>query len=361
MSEEIEEGMMDTRSALEDAFTQAEEKESGFEEGIVDDSLVADPESAESAESATNDEKPEKPGLKAESGQKEPEKGAKTDLEPDKAAPEGKAGPKAPAGWTPAAREHWDKLPEPVKAQVAKREKEAQQAMDNSSTARRAAQSLNQVLQPHQEGLRAAGHTDPFKLIGGLLQIESSLRVGNPTQKAETLVHLFNQYGVDLQALDTALSGQEVQASPNAEMERMIQERMAPVNQFLQQQQQQQEQYYQNERQNAATSLQEFSGEAEFLQDVRNDMADLLDMASKQNRAMSLQEAYTKACAIHPEISNVLAERARQQAVMGTQDTLQQKREASVSITGSQGGTGGKAGPQSLHDTIADAWDTQTG
>ena len=53
----------------------------------------------------------------------------------------------------------------------------------------------------------------------------------------------------------------------------------------------------------------------EFYNDVRSDMADLLDMAANRGRQMSMQDAYNTACAAHPQISKVMAGRQAQQSV----------------------------------------------
>jgi transcriptional/translational regulatory protein YebC/TACO1 len=73
-----------------------------------------------------------------------------------------------------------------------------------------------------------------------------------------------------------------------------------------------------------------------------------------------LEEAYQKACAVHPEISKVMAQRNEQQKLMQGSNIAKAKKHAAVSVVGRQGGSA----PQtslSLRDSIAAAWDSQMG
>jgi hypothetical protein len=269
---------------------------------------------------------------------------------------------KAPASWSPNAREAWGKVPAAAQAQIAKRENEVNQVLQQSSEARKAAQSLNSVLAPHREGLQAAGYNDPFQAISTLFQTESGLRTGSNHDRAQNIANLISHYGVDIATLDGILSGQQQQQSnPNTQLEDMLDQRMAPFNQYMAQQQQQQQYGMLQQQEDANQQVIQFSADKEFIADVRDDMADLMDMAGKRGISMSLDQAYDKACAIHPDVSSVMQQRQKQQSIMGTHQNAVQKKAASVSLTGTQGGAGGLDTSMSLRDTIADAWNGQTG
>jgi hypothetical protein len=88
----------------------------------------------------------------------------------------------------------------------------------------------------------------------------------------------------------------------------------------------------------------------EFYRDVAGDMADILDMASKRNLNMSLHDAYTRACQLHPEVSKILMGR--------TSAPTQKQRRAASSISGSPGGSGDDSlQSDSVRDAIERAWD----
>jgi hypothetical protein len=170
------------------------------------------------------------------------------------------------------------------------------------------------------------------------------------------VAHLIKGYGVDIGILDSLLAGENVQAGPTSDIERLIEQRLAPVNQFLQQQQAWTQQQQHAQQQQIAQTVNEFSTGAEFIEDVRLDMVDLLDMAAARGQTLTLEQAYAKACTIHPEVSKVMAERQRQQSIMGTQNALNHKKNAAVSITGNQRGSTVN-NSASLRDQLAAAWD----
>jgi hypothetical protein len=88
----------------------------------------------------------------------------------------------------------------------------------------------------------------------------------------------------------------------------------------------------------------------EFYNDVRSDMADLLDLANNRGQDMTLQQAYDKACAMHPQISQIMASRA-------ARNNAQDKRRAAASISGSPGGPGEAAEPTSTRAALEAAWE----
>jgi hypothetical protein len=348
--------MDELREAFDAAWDQSEkeateerEVESNVEGQREDEQLELD---AGGGETGTD-----QPAAAEETGQQQEESTPSEDKAPVIAEKS-----KAPASWSPQNREAWGKIPSAAQAQITKREQQVNQVLQDSSTARKGMDQLNQVLAPHREGLIAAGVPDPFQMIGSLLATESTMRIGSQQQKAEAAASLIKQYGIDIRTLDSVLTGQQPQQNPNGDLEAIIEQRMAPVNQFLQQQQFAQQQSQLHNEQNAAHSVTEFSNSAEFINDVRMDMADLLDMAAQRGQELSLEDAYKKACAIHPEVSKVLAERDNQARIMGTQNDVAAKRAAaSASITGRPAGQAAGNAGMSLRDSIADAWDSQQG
>lgn len=361
--------MTELREALEEAW------DDDLEEAVAE--VVPDSGEAEAAETdgegateetegepTTEGEKHEKIDGESEAptvqddGGNSPE--AKGEKEP--AAEESAEAPatKPPSSWTPKAREGWGKIPAEAQAQINKRESEINNVLQQSAGSRRAVDSLNNVLAPHKQALIAEGIQDPFQAIGELLNTRAALTRGTPAEKATNMANLIKQFGVDINMLDDALVGTAPQNPPaNAQMEAMLTERMAPMNQFLQQQQEQQQQQQYQQQQDANTSVEAFQQNAEFMQDVRNDMADMMDMAAARGQQMTLQQAYDKACAINPEISAIMAERATKQQLMGGQAAVRKKQLAASSITGRQSGTGGGGGGMSMRDTISAAFDEQ--
>jgi hypothetical protein len=100
-------------------------------------------------------------------------------------------------------------------------------------------------------------------------------------------------------------------------------------------------QLQQNAQQHDDTTYEElaaFGASHEFFDDVRNDMADLLETG----KAADLESAYTKACRLNDNVYERLQERTRQEA---SRTTIQQKKQAAekaksaaVSVKGSPAG-----------------------
>ncbi len=339
------------------------------EDEVVETSLREDMEAAMS-EVEDNDEQPsedenveETPTLEKEEAQK-PENGntppgaAAEDSPTDK--PD-ESGVKAPQSWSPKLREDFGKLPANVQAQINKRETEMTTFLNEGAESRKFGDRMNQTLQPFQAVMSAHGTNDPIQAVQGLMETATTLQLGTPQQKAEKLASMVQHYGIDIQALDNALSGQPQVSTEQSQLEKMLEQKLAPMQQFMSSVQQNQQSSQQQVQQNAQTEVGTFEQTAEFIGDVRNDMADLLDMAAKRGQEMSLQQAYDKACAINPDISAVLAQRANDEKIKGAQQTNQNKRYAASSIRGNQSGNQAPAEPNTLQGAIEQAWDDSMG
>ena len=254
---------------------------------------------------------------------------------------------KPPLGWAADAREEWGKIPAAAQAQIAKREKEMAQAMAHTAEAKRAYSELEQIGQTYGSVMAAEGARTPMEAINGLMQTVSQLRLGSPEQKAQKMAQLISHYGVDIGALDSVLSGEPVQAPEVSQFEQVLDQRLAPVNEMMNNLAGMQQQKQQQSSQAIQQELDNFAKGAEFLNDVRMDMADILDLAKQRGQEMGLQEAYDRACMFNPTVSKVIE--ARKQA-----STLQ-KRAASSSVVGS-GGSVKPTKDMSIADQIREAW-----
>jgi len=274
---------------------------------------------------------------------------------------EGEATPSginAPIGFSPESREKWADVPDVVKAEIQRREAEITEAMANTGEYRRTHTALEGLAQSYAPILAAEGVDTPMQAIEGLFRTVAELRVGSPQQVATKMAQMIGHYGVDITMLDQALSGQPVQTEEMTAMERMLDSRLAPIQNYMQSQGATQAQQTQASQQAVNTELQEFAKSAEFLNDVRNDMADLIDLASKQGRKMDFKEAYDKSCAMHPTISKILSERTTNETLKNNGEKVADKRNASSSLA-SSGGTGkvkSKA-DMSLREGLEDLWD----
>ena len=264
---------------------------------------------------------------------------------------------KAPINWSPQQREEWSKIPRHLQEKIISREKEMDQAVAGTAEARKTHDYISQLHQQYAPILAAEGVNNPLEAVGNLFQQVSTLRLGSPVQKAQLVAQIINQYGVDIKTLDDFLVGETPQNSPQSEITRLMDQKLEPFNQVMSHLANLQQQGQAEKNAAAKNDVLEFSKTAEFFNDVRNDMADLVDMAAARGQTLTLQDAYQKACALNPEISRLMQERQQQQAIMGGNRNIQHKRIAASSLSGRQVGAGGGDAAVSLRDQIAQAWD----
>lgn len=249
-------------------------------------------------------------------------------------------GERAPASWRPDVREHWGQLPEPVRAEIHRREVEVQRTLQESAEARKNYDAVMRTVAPYEAFIRAEG-SNPIQAIDNLMATAAKLRTGTAPELASMVAGIVNQFGVGrfgngfIQALDSALAGQAPVVDPQqAAMEQVLNQRLAPVQQMLTQFQQAQEAQQQRVAQEAQSEVERFLERAEFGNDVREEMADLMETASRRGQNLSLADAYKKACLMNDRVLSVI--RARQQAKGAQQQTqaAQKARSAAVSVSG---------------------------
>lgn len=271
----------------------------------------------------------------------------------------------APLSWQPKEREQWSKVPRPLQERIKARELEIEQTIAYTKDARAVHEHFGKLAQSYAPVLAAEGIQHPLQAVEGLFSTVAKLRMGTPHQKAEEITRIIQQYGVDIPTLDNVLSGtpigqgQPAQGQPNAQLEQLLDQRLAPVNQFMEAIDKLQNQQQSQGRQQAQESVKEFAAQAEFLADVREDMADIIDLAAKRGVTLTLEQAYDRACAAHPQISEILQKRANDKLIIEGKQTLEQKQQAASSLSGRQSGSGGANAPTSLRDQLSQAWDEQ--
>lgn len=248
-------------------------------------------------------------------------------------------GEKAPASWRPDVREHWGALPEPVRAEIARRETEVQRTLQETAEARKTAESINQVIQPYMPFIKAEG-SNPLQAIDNLMATAARLRTANGPELATLVAGIVKQFGVGrfgsqwINQLDSALAGEAVVDPQVSAVDQIVQQRLAPVQQMLTQFQQMQAQQQARVQQEAVSEVQRFLEQAEFGNDVREDMADILEVANRRGQNISLAEAYKKACMMNERVVSVMMQRVKTREAQGQTQAAQKARAAAVSVSG---------------------------
>lgn len=350
------------REQLEAAFDGADDEEEQEETG----GSPAEPEEpvgvAETGEEAEGEAIIEdQPGAEAEPG------GEGAEPLPIEAAPVGDAEPiggdqTAPVSWTPAAREFWGAIPPEAKAEIVKREGDIARGLQQASGHKRVADEYFRTVAPFQSFIQAAG-SSPSQAITELMTTAAQLTQGSPQKKAEVVKNIIAEYGVDITMLDTMLAGETPSEDPNAPLLSAIDERLAPINDFMGTVQQGRQEQAHEVNQEASTELGTFQeSHSEFYEDLREDMADLMEMATNRGRTMSLEQAYTHAANAHPEIGPILKQRVAAEAGKLDPASAAAKRNAASSIRGSaNSGDSLQADPNDMRATMTELWDDAAG
>ena len=343
MSDENTESL---RDALESSFEAATETVEQVESAPVE------PAATESYEKP----KAEEPKAEEPVKEVEPEKTEKV-AKKDGITPGPKAGqPKeerAPQAWKPEAREHWKDIPEAARREILRTEQTIQQTLRETVEERRLAQAVKDTIRPFEHFIKAEG-SNPVQAIDNLLTTAARLRTGNVNEVAQMVSQMVAQFGTGrfgnsfIQALDSTLAGQAPQQQVDPYVAQM-QQRLNQMESYFQNQQQQTQ--YQTD--NAAqTEIAQFQGEAEFLEDVRADMADMLDMAANRGQSMTLKEAYDRACWANPDVRQVIEQRRDRERAQQKNQVAQTARRAAVSVGGSPAFNANQENANSLRDAI---------
>lgn len=254
--------------------------------------------------------------------------------------------PRAPQSWKPAAREHWQKLPPEVQQEVSRREVEVARTLKESSQAREVMAQVQSVLGPYAHNAAAAG-TDALSMIGSLMKADNTLRHGSLAEKASLVANIIQSYGVNIEALDQVLAGKAPTADPNAQLaeqlRREMQQQMQPMMSYFQQMQGQRENALAQISQNASNDVASFAEANEFFEDVRQDMADIIDLYTRRGQTISLQDAYDRAIKLNPQVSEIVSRRAEQQRASAAAQAAQAARRKAISVSGAPAPAG--AGP----------------
>ena len=248
------------------------------------------------------------------------------------------AGERAPASWRPDVREHWAQLPETVRSEIHRREVEVQRTLQESAEARKNYDAVMRTVAPYEAFIRAEG-SNPIQAIDNLMATAAKLRTGTAPELASMVAGIVNQFGIGrfgngfIQSLDAALAGQSPVVDPQqAAMEQVLNQRLAPVQQMLTQFQQAQQERI---AQAAQSEVETFLDRAEFGNDVREDMADIMETAARRGQNISLADAYKKACLMNDRVMSVLRARNQSRGAQQQTSAAQKARSAAVSVSGS--------------------------
>lgn len=307
--------MSDLREALTSAFesTSTDDDSLGHtSEGTTQVEESTSIESSESVQETPVNRKntPKSVAQEEEKGKaespptKEPE--SASNLQPkskDIAAP---AKDTSPASWKGEVKALWGTLPPQVQGEISRREREFQKYIQDTSVARTVHGQISQILEPHMENFSKA-NLHPFAVVNELLNQGRVLWTGSPADKAKMAAKIVQDCGIDLELLDQMLAQSiNLKKDPVANnIQELLQRELAPIKQFMQQTQQPTSKQDSGADDAAIMSeIQEFASKHPHFESVREDMADILELASSRGLQMSFEDAYNRALSFYPELSS---------------------------------------------------------
>lgn len=349
----------DLRGALESAFEAAEAPEAPAPQ--ADASPAVESPEPEAKESSDRPRGPDGKFVKkaaeesshgaAESEVGEKEAGGTPPASPPVVAEKATAAPpvpKPPASWKPQAREAWAALPDHVRNEILRREGETSKVLSETAEARKFRETFQQAIAPYEHLMRAEG-AEPLRAVQSLLHTASVLRTGPREQAAQMVAQIVRAYNVPIEALDAALAGQPVPAQAPVQDPR--------VDQLLQQIEMAKRDRAEREAAEADSLISEFGSDKEFFDDVRQDMADLIEVAERRGQKMDLETAYKRAIAMNDEISAIMRQREEAKAATTAKAATSKAKAAASSVRSSGPPQRSPAPGASLRDELASAWE----
>ena len=275
---------------------------------------------------------------------------------------------KAPQSWKPGAKAQWDKLPPEVRQEVARREHQTSVVLNESAMSRKVASEFQQAVQPYMARIQSQG-VSPTAAVGELLKADYLLSTAPTTQRAQFMAKLISDYGVDLHALDAALSGvvtqqNDPQVQIQTQVQQLLQQQLAPYQSLLQEKQIREQQ----EQQNLVKTVESFENNPKYpyFGQVRQDMADLIELSARRNAPITIEQAYNRAIQSDPSLSAEVATQREStlKAELAAKANAQAQRALKASISVGGAPTGNAGGPPAGSDrrsTIAAAFDSLGG
>lgn len=253
---------------------------------------------------------------------------------------------RAPVSWTGKAKGDYNSLPLHVRQQIHKRDIEVERVLQETAPVRQIAKEFQDTVSPYMARINGFG-VSPAQAVGELLKADYALASAPPQKSAALMAKLIKDYGIDLKMLDGALTGlyggetppgtTTPQGDPGMaeQIRNQVLQELSPVLTFAQQQKKQQQDNFVTQQNEARSVVETMSLDPKYphFEEVRMDMADIIEMNAKRNVVISPEEAYNKAVIMNPNVADkVLATNKHEDA--------QKALNASSSVTGSPATSG---------------------
>lgn len=258
-----------------------------------------------------------------------------------------------PKTWRAEAAATWAQIPPAAQAEIAKREQEIFDGIEGLKPDANIGKAVKQVMQPYEHIMAQYG-INPINQISSLMQSHYTLAFGTQEQKVELIQRIVKDYGIDISAgKGSEESSEDGYVDPQV---KALRNELIAVQSKLQS--------YDAQRNNEIVErlqaqVVEFAQRSDvpYLKEVHPIMADLLSKGT----AKDLMDAYTKACKLHPTISEKLIEERLKEKAEAEKRAAQERAEAARKTTSVRVRTEAKPGSAaaslgSMDDTLQETF-----
>ena len=197
---------------------------------------------------------------------------------------------KPPSSWKREYHEPWQAVDPKLREYIWQRDEETRTGIEPLRAKAQFADQMQQVMQPYENTIRGLG-VAPAQAVQALMQADHVLRTAAPDQKRAYMIQLAQQYGI-------TLDGSEYYPPAGGPVDPMIYNLQNELNnvrgEIVGYKQQQEE----AQNQTLMSEINNFSQTAEYFEDARPTMIQLL----QSGVATTLEDAYEKAIRLNDDL-----------------------------------------------------------
>ena len=255
---------------------------------------------------------------------------------------------KPPASWKKDYHDVWLSADPKMREYAYQREEQMRKGVEPLLSKAQFADAMNQALEPYMQTIQGLG-LKPEQAVAALAQADYTLRNSPPDQRVAYLHNLAAQYGVNL--------GQSPQAAPQQSVDPLVWQLQNELNNVRGEVMGWKQQQEMAQNQQLLSEINDFSGKAEYFEEARPTMIQLL----QSGVAETLEDAYDKAIRLDSALFDKV-QSARQAEIVAKQNADKNRaakaaRAAAVSVRGSTPGTNTAPKAHSRRAMLEEAFD----
>jgi hypothetical protein len=256
-----------------------------------------------------------------------------------------------PASWKKDYHDVWAKADPRMQEYAWQREEQMRAGVEPLLTKAQFADQMNEALKPYMETIRGLGMT-PDKAVSALMQADHTLRNSDPQTKMAYFQQLAQSYGINLGQLQ-----QGAQQAPQQTVDPTVWALQNELNKVRGEVMGWKQQQEMAENQKLLDEINSFSAKAEYFEEARPTMIQLL----QSGVAQTLDEAYNKAVRLNEELFDKVQSAKQAQVALKQSSELNKAakaaRAAAVSVRSATPGANTAPKAQGRRALLEEAFD----